>query len=249
MSNVMYQPFITLTDDDGLPIVGALAYFYLIGSTTPEAIYADYAITTPVAQPITTDINGRFPVVFFDPHQTYRMKVILPGGDLAHPLLDVDPVAVEQSALTNVDVESALGYVPTNPASAVFTGPARLAFSPAPVALEVDDVGFRGIPPSIHDANYVIALNDSGSVLVKDDTSAPSWTLNSAVMPLGHWFDVLNVNTGNVSVNAIGNVTLQVMGNLTVGTSANVTEGGGGKFHQYETDKWIIKGGEGVTVS
>lgn len=50
----------SMLDSNGDPISGALLYTYGEGTTTPLATYSDETLTTPHANPIVADANGRF---------------------------------------------------------------------------------------------------------------------------------------------------------------------------------------------
>ena len=52
---VMHQFF----DDDGLPLAGGLLYTYAAGGTTPQAVYSDAALLTPLPNPVVLDASGR----------------------------------------------------------------------------------------------------------------------------------------------------------------------------------------------
>lgn len=49
---------------DGVFAPGALASFFLSGTTTPQTVYADEALTIPHPTPLVADASGRFPVVW-----------------------------------------------------------------------------------------------------------------------------------------------------------------------------------------
>jgi hypothetical protein len=82
----------TLTEPDGngIPIVGAQAYIYNSGTTTPRAAYSDATLTTPIVQPFLTDADGRWPQVFVQ-SGVYRYRVIGPDGTIIHDEDQVDP--------------------------------------------------------------------------------------------------------------------------------------------------------------
>lgn len=48
----------------GVPIVGSVG-FYITTTSTLMAVYADRALTTPLANPVNADSNGRLPAVWF----------------------------------------------------------------------------------------------------------------------------------------------------------------------------------------
>lgn len=90
--SLIKQPFIALNNATGQPYTGAKMYFYLTGTTTPTTVYSDAPLTTPLAQPILSNDEGRFPAVYAPSSPAIRMKIIASDGDLANPLIDIDPV-------------------------------------------------------------------------------------------------------------------------------------------------------------
>jgi hypothetical protein len=74
-----------VNDLNGKPIVGAKAFFYLGGTTTPLQVYRDYGLTNPHPNPLTTDGFGRFPSVFFDEADGfYDFRLTTGGGTLLY---------------------------------------------------------------------------------------------------------------------------------------------------------------------
>lgn len=85
MSGQWPQSFSTIQDLNGKPIVGAKAYFYAAGTTTPLTVYHDYGLTTAHPNPLQTDGYGRFPAVFLDEDDDfYRVRVTTPGGSILY---------------------------------------------------------------------------------------------------------------------------------------------------------------------
>jgi len=198
--SLLFQPYMQLSDANGLAMAFAEAYFYLTGTTDPVAVFADSDLTDEHTVPLVADDAGIFPAIYFDGTEVLRMKVVAADGDLGLPLLDIDPVnelfTVFAANIADGAIEEKLGYTPVDPANAVFTANARLNF--VPTELNIDDIGFRGTPVTIKNAAYSIDFLDSGRLLVKDDNSTPTWTITKDIFPVGHWFDVHNSNTGEV---------------------------------------------------
>ncbi|GEC33563.1 hypothetical protein N181_25255 [Sinorhizobium fredii USDA 205] len=85
MSGFWPSSFTTIQDLNGKPIVGAKAYFYAAGTTTPITVYRDYGLTTAHPNPLETDGYGRFPAVFLDEaDEFYRVRVTTPGGSILY---------------------------------------------------------------------------------------------------------------------------------------------------------------------
>jgi microcystin-dependent protein len=79
-----------INDLNGRPIVGAKAFFYRGGTTTPLEVYRDYGLTNPHPNPLTTDGYGRFPSVFFDEVDGfYDFRLTTDGGTLLYTAAQV----------------------------------------------------------------------------------------------------------------------------------------------------------------
>jgi hypothetical protein len=62
----------------GARALGAKAYFFEAGTTTPRTTYTDAALSTPHTHPVLADGNGRFPAIFLD-FGDYRERVRTAG--------------------------------------------------------------------------------------------------------------------------------------------------------------------------
>lgn len=81
----------------GLPLAGALMYFYQSGAyTTQQTVYADAQLQTPLSQPITADANGRFAPVFMNPALFYSWQLYTSGSVL---LEQADPVNTQNTSI------------------------------------------------------------------------------------------------------------------------------------------------------
>lgn len=89
MATLLNDPIFDAFDSNGDPIAGALAYFYLTGTTTNAAVYADNALTTPRTQPVVADASGRFANTYLDPSVTYRLIFKDAAGAT---IRDIDPL-------------------------------------------------------------------------------------------------------------------------------------------------------------
>lgn len=75
-------------------MVGAKAYFYLGGTTTPIDVYGAYALglVNKLPNPVVSDGNGFFPSVFFDEADAfYHLRITTSGGVI---ILDVDGLPI-----------------------------------------------------------------------------------------------------------------------------------------------------------
>ena len=77
------------TNANGVPVDGAQWFFYATGTTTPQAVYSDAALTTSLGAVVSADSGGQFVPVYFDATKTYRGVLKTPSGST---LRDIDPV-------------------------------------------------------------------------------------------------------------------------------------------------------------
>lgn len=91
MALILYDPLFDIVNANGAPIAGAKAYFFLTGTLTPEDVYADNDLTTPLTNPVIADSAGRFVPIFLDPAVTYRL-IVKDASDVAIANGDVDPL-------------------------------------------------------------------------------------------------------------------------------------------------------------
>ena len=82
----------------GLPQAAAYYLFFLTGTTTPAAVYADGLLTTPLSQvpgtpqpSCTADSAGRFNPIYLNPSTIYRVQLF---NALGSKLEDTDPYVV-----------------------------------------------------------------------------------------------------------------------------------------------------------
>ncbi|MBX3583550.1 MAG: hypothetical protein KF810_16820 [Rhizobiaceae bacterium] len=78
-------------DASNAPYTGAKAYFFDVGTTTPQITYTDAALSIPHDHPVVALANGWFPPVFLPDQSSHRLR-ILDGDD--NTLWDVDNISV-----------------------------------------------------------------------------------------------------------------------------------------------------------
>lgn len=88
MSDISRFSPIRALDRDGYPVPGALATFFLSGTTTPQVVYADQALTIAHPVPLEADATGTFPQVF----SAVAIKTIMTDPDgVVLPGYPMDP--------------------------------------------------------------------------------------------------------------------------------------------------------------
>lgn len=154
--------------------------------------------------------------------------------------------AVSAAKMASGAAASNLGYTPVNKAGDSFTGDVRLNFTAS--ALNVDSVGFRGIPVTAHDADYTFVIDDIGRMSRHTSSTAHAWTLNpvgTTAYPVGAAISVRNVGSGTVTLTRGSGVTLRKSGSAT---DANVAlaQWGLATLVQEASNVWVVTG-TGIT--
>lgn len=72
-------------DSDGDPISGVKAYFYVNLTTSLASVYADEALTVPLANPVEANSSGRFPAIWADGDVLYSVAIEAPYGPAGVP--------------------------------------------------------------------------------------------------------------------------------------------------------------------
>lgn len=90
MAMTLNEAIVTVFDDNGNPVPGALLYVYNPGTTTPRTVYTDDGLTIAHTQPIEADSAGKFSVIYL-PTGTYKYKLTDANGVEIRTVDDVDP--------------------------------------------------------------------------------------------------------------------------------------------------------------
>lgn len=80
MSGRFSNPVPQYQDDNTVALDGGLVYFYVSGTTTPQATYSDASLTTPNANPVVLDAAGRLPNVFAAYDKVFRVVLKTSAG-------------------------------------------------------------------------------------------------------------------------------------------------------------------------
>lgn len=108
-------------DDDANPMSGAFVYFFQTGTTTPQAVFVDAALTTQHEHPVPADSAGRFPKIYLDPQApvNYRARITTSGGIQLYQEDDIErftvsAVEIGRAIYPLTSSESDAGITPTN---------------------------------------------------------------------------------------------------------------------------------------
>ncbi len=72
-AQLFYLPFRPAIDANGLTVPGAQLFFYATGTTTPVSVYSDASLTVPLSNPVEANAAGRWPEIYLDDANVYRM--------------------------------------------------------------------------------------------------------------------------------------------------------------------------------
>lgn len=101
MAGLWAQSNTQVHDLNGKPLVGAKAYFYAAGTTTPITVYGDYTLGTinALTNPVQTNGAGFWPAVFLDESVSlfYRVRVVSALGVVIY---DTDGVPIVGPAIS-----------------------------------------------------------------------------------------------------------------------------------------------------
>jgi hypothetical protein len=247
----------------GTPLAGGKIWTYAAGTTTPTATYTSEAGTTPNANPIILDANGRVPnQIWLTEGVNYKFvlmtstNVTLGTFDDLAGINDISITGVAWADVTGTPTTLA-GYGITNAITAAtaaatyapinnptFTGTAQIPDN-APTNTNYP-VGYRDAPQVSKTANYTLILSDaSKSVLMNGTSLTLSIPANGTVaFPVGTVILVVNTNTTSLSV-AITTDTLTLANTTTTGTRT-VARNGMAVLHKISSTAWLI-GGPGVS--
>ena len=108
-------------DANGDPVSGALAYWYVVGTTTPLTVYSDTALTTPHASPQVADANGVFAQVFVASGVAAKVDVKDPDTAASLPGYPQDnvPVSASASSAASISFDAVTGNSADNVQDAV----------------------------------------------------------------------------------------------------------------------------------
>lgn len=91
MAVLWQSSLIPWTDPSGDPYSGAKAYFFDVGTTTPQIVYTDAALSIPHDHPVIANSSGSFPAIFFPDESSHRFRMLDADDATLH---DVDNISV-----------------------------------------------------------------------------------------------------------------------------------------------------------
>jgi hypothetical protein len=156
-------PFRPALDANAIVVPGAKLYFYASGTSTPQAIYADEALTTPLANPVQADAAGAWPTIYLNNSLTYRVLMKDADGNTL-PNTESDPYipGVVDALAPEIAANAALSSQILDILNAIALG----IYYPSTAAgiTGTDDGEFFGVVIS---GRAYVYLNDSGTAVLQ----------------------------------------------------------------------------------
>lgn len=84
------MPYAYWPDSAGVPLPGALLYFFVSGTDDPAATYSDAALTIPNDNPVPANDAGVWPNIFLQPGIIYKVVLTTENGQ---QVWEADPVS------------------------------------------------------------------------------------------------------------------------------------------------------------
>jgi hypothetical protein len=114
------------------------------------------------------------------------------------------------------------------------------------------DVGMNVMPPRTVAAAITFARTDVGKTLVKDESTARTWTTPGSTdtdIPLGSAINLMNLGSGDITIAAGSGVTLSFINGLgAAGTgSRTLAQGGIATLYKRTASSWVIWGNAGLS--
>lgn len=162
--DVFLLPFRPGLTANAIPIVGARLEFYASGTSTPQAVFADEALTVPLGAVVIANSAGVWPSIYMDATKIYRVVMRDQDGEV---LREVDPYVA--SVVDNLAPEIAQDAAEAKQSSAIAQN--------AALALVLYSGGYVGINNAVPPvdvasgeaylytlgARMFLALNDDGA--------------------------------------------------------------------------------------
>jgi hypothetical protein len=197
--STLFAPFFQQVDSNGAPLSGAKLYFYQTGTSTLLDTYTTSGLTTPNANPVVADSNGRWGPIYLG--NTHDYKVVLKDSadstiataDPVFAASDTGRTAVNDVSYTATITDRVIGYTAITTNRAV-TLPAANLFPAGTLLTIVDESGSVAagkriqVSPTntdtINGANstlYVVNAAYGSATLESDGTS--KWTARYVTVP------------------------------------------------------------------
>jgi hypothetical protein len=221
MTSWAYISHTKLTNIDGVPYIGAKAYFYDAGTTTPRIVYSDSALTTAITQPAVADANGKFGAIYVQAG-VYKIKVTQSDDTLIYEQDNVDPgVASNVSGAVPIANGGTAGTTAAtaraNLGAASQTGLDALTASTTTSLAGKSNTGHTHVIADVTDSTTV------GKAVVVAATAAAARTAIGASAVGSSVLTATDAAAGRYAVIALGVPDVEVEHQVSSGSGAGVT--------------------------
>ena len=167
---LFFNPIVKPLNSVGTFMSGCTATFYFTGTTDLAPIYADGALTVPLANPLSSDASGTFVAIYLDPTIVYRAQIKTSAGVLVS---DTDPYILSSFPRLSANGIGALLYPKS---AAEITAGVTIVNSQHPVG-DVRRYGAKG-DGLTNDAPAFIAAFSIAGVRVRIPASQTPYFIN-----------------------------------------------------------------------
>lgn len=159
-----FFPLLQAFDNNGDPVSGAKAYWYLAGTSTPVNVYTTVGLTTPHAVPVVADAYGRFAEIYLTPGVSYKLDLKTSGGVslTGYPADNISAVPVSGQ---DVDVTATAGENITT-GQAVYLSDGSGSLTAGSWYRADADALYSSVSPQIGMAPDAIAIGTTGTVRI-----------------------------------------------------------------------------------
>jgi hypothetical protein len=241
--STLFAPFFQQVDSNGAPLSGAKLYFYQTGTSTLLDTYTSSALTTPNANPVVADANGRWGPIYLGTSSDYKV-ILKDSSDVA--IATEDPifasgtsgrVVVEDVAYTASVSDRLIAYTTLTAARTVAL-PSAASFAAGTMLYVVDESGnatasvtlsvspsgsdtISGIDGSAHNAATVLVASPYGTGSVESD-GVSKWIVTRRT--LEGFATLASASTVNIGacaagyINITGTTTITAFDSVKAGT-------------------------------
>jgi hypothetical protein len=102
MPQLLTLPYPVPLSAVGTLLPGAKLSFFVSGSSTPQPVYQDINLTTPLSQPVEADAAGRFPAIYLDPALPDYRILLTDSADVVQPGYPIDDIPAQQNTAQKI---------------------------------------------------------------------------------------------------------------------------------------------------